>query len=61
MTEAAKKYSAPSGRAVKFVAKRGEVGVHLLLADHDYDIQNLKNGIWDDGRIAYKREKVNMG
>ena len=52
--------SAPSGRAVKFVAKRGEVGVHLALADRDYDMEQLKNGVWTSGRIAYKKKLVNM-
>ena len=52
--------SAPSGRAVKFVAKRGEVGVHLALADRDYDMEQLKNGVWTSGRIAYKKRLVNM-
>ena len=52
--------SAPSGRAIRFVAKRGEVGVHLALADRDYDMEKLKNGVWTSGRIAYKKKLVNM-
>ena len=52
--------SAPSGRAIRFVAKRGEVGVHLALADRDYDMEQLKNGVWTSGRIAYKKRLVNM-
>ena len=52
--------SAPSGRAIRFVAKRGEVGVHLALADRDYDMEQLKNGVWTSGRIAYKKKLVNM-
>lgn len=52
--------SAPSGRAVKFVAKRGEIGVHLALADKGYDMAQLKNGVWSTGRIAYKKKTVDM-
>ena len=52
--------SAPSGRAIRFVAKRGEVGVHLALADRDYDMEQRKNGVWTSGRIAYKKRLVNM-
>ena len=50
--------TAPSGRAVRFVAKRGEYGVHTALADQGYDMSKVKNGVWDDGRVAYKAEKV---
>jgi hypothetical protein len=52
--------AAPSGRAVKFVAKRGEIGVHMALADQNYDMSNVKNGVWSDGRVAYKKKSVNM-
>lgn len=52
--------SSPSGRVVKFVAKRGQVGVHLALADLGYDIDQLKNGIWGSGRVAYKKSQVDM-
>lgn len=50
----------PSGRVVKFVAKRGEIGVHMALADYGYDIEKLKNGVWASGRIAYKKDSVEM-
>ena len=50
--------AAPSGRVVKFVAKRGEYGVHTALADLGYDMNKVKSGIWDDGRVAYKTTKV---
>lgn len=52
--------SAPSGRAVKFVAKRDEMGVHMALADQNYDMSKLKNGVWNDGRVAYKKNSVNV-
>lgn len=48
----------PSGRVIKFVAKRGELGVHMILADEAYDMSQLKNGIYGSGRIAYKKKVV---
>lgn len=59
MTRSASSIQAPSGKVVKFVAKRGEVGVHMALADVGYDMSQLKNGVWASGRIAYKKSKVN--
>ena len=50
----------PSGRTIKFVAKRGEVGVHMALADEGYDMSQLKNGVYGSGRIAYRKNNVNM-
>lgn len=60
MNVAAKDLSAPSGRVVQFVAKRGEIGVHMALADRGYDMEQLKNGVWASGRIAYKKKTVDM-
>lgn len=60
MNLAARDVSAPSGRVVQFVAKRGEIGVHMALADRGYDISQLKNGVWASGRIAYKKKTVDM-
>lgn len=51
---------APSGRVVKFIAKRGEMGVHLALADAGYDMSRYKRGVYGSGRIAYKKDHVNM-
>ena len=45
----------PSGKVVQFVAKRGEVGVFMALADEGYDMAQIKNGIWGNGRVAYKK------
>lgn len=50
----------PSGKVVEWVAKRGEIGVHMALADRGYDITKLKNGVWGDGRVAYNTNKVDM-
>ena len=48
----------PDGRVVQFVAKRGELGVHMALADPGYDMSQLKNGVWGSGRIAYRQKSV---
>lgn len=45
----------PSGRVVRFVAKRGEVGVHMALADAGFDMSTVKRGVYDSGRVAYKK------
>lgn len=45
----------PSGKTVQFVAKRGEVGVMMALADAGYDMTQLKNGVWSSGKIAYRK------
>lgn len=58
MNTKVKNVSSPSGKVIKFVAKRGEYGVHTALADPDYDMNRVKSGIWDDGRVAYKSTKV---
>lgn len=47
---------APSGKVIRYVAKRGEVGVHTALADQDYNMNQVKNGVNMSGRIAYKQE-----
>jgi len=50
----------PSGKVIEWVAKRGQIGVHMALADRGYDISKLKNGVWADGRVAYNTKKVDM-
>lgn len=60
MNQSARTITAPSGRVVQFVAKRGEVGVHMAIADRGYDMSKLKNGIWASGRVAYKKKNVDM-
>ena len=51
---------APSGQAVKFIAKRGEMGVHLALAGDQFDMNSVKNGIYGSGKVAYKKNTVNI-
>lgn len=60
MNQSARNITAPSGRVMQFVAKRGEVGVHMAIADKGYDMTQLKNGIWSSGRVAYKKKNVDM-
>jgi len=49
---------APSGRVVRFVAKRGDLGVYTALAGTSYNMSKVKNGVFGDGRVAYKKDKV---
>ena len=53
-------FEAPSGRVVKFVAKRGDVGVYMALADRGYDMSQVKNGVYGSGKVAYKKKSVNV-
>ena len=52
--------TAPSGRVIKFIAMRGDIGVHMALADASYDISKLKSGVYRSGKIAYRNQNVNM-
>lgn len=55
MSQSASKIRSPSGKVVQFVAKRGEVGVMMALADEGYNMEQLRNGVWASGRVAYKK------
>lgn len=48
----------PSGKTIQFVAKRGEIGVFMALADQGYNMTQLKNGIYGSGKVAYKNKVV---
>ena len=52
--------TAPSGKVVSFVAKRGEIGVHMALSTAGYDLSQLKNGVYSSGKIAYRKKNANM-
>ena len=54
-----KEIQSPSGKVVKWIAKRGDVGVHMALADEGYNLDQLKRGVYGSGRIAYKKNSVN--
>lgn len=58
MNEQVSGMTSPSGKVVQFVAKRGEIGVFMALADQGYNMNQLKNGIFDSGKIAYKNTIV---
>lgn len=51
--------TSPSGRVVSFIAKRGELGVHMALSDINFDMSQFKSGIYGSGRVAYKKNVVN--
>lgn len=51
--------TAPSGRVVNFIAKRGDIGVHMALVDEGYDMSGFKSGVYGSGRVAYKNKTVN--
>lgn len=50
---------APSGRVVSFVAKRGEIGVFMALSNYGYDPNQYKQGVYNSGRIAYRKTHAN--
>lgn len=58
MNEKVKDLRSPSGKVVSFVAKRGELGVHMALADSGYDFSTVKNGIYSSGKVAYKKDII---
>lgn len=54
---------APSGRVVRFVAKRGELGVHTALADVNYDMDELRRGVYGGkkyGKVAYSKQQIDV-
>ena len=52
---------APSGKVLRYIAKRGKVGVHTALADQEYNMDQVRNGVNSSGRIAYKQEVLSKG
>lgn len=58
MNEQVSDLTTPSGKVVRFVAKRGEVGVFMALADQGYNMNQLKNGIYESGKVAYRKTVV---
>ena len=50
---------APSGKVVQYIAKRGSVGVHMALVDsNNFDMSSVRRGVYGDGRVAYKQDKI---
>jgi len=60
MNKNASDLKSPSGQSVRFVAKRGDVGVHIALASSNFDMTTVRNGVYDSGRVAYKKSSVNV-
>jgi hypothetical protein len=58
MNEQVSNLRSPSGKVVRFVAKRGEIGVFMALADQGYNMNQLKNGIYESGKVAYRKTVV---
>ena len=58
MNEQVSNLTSPSGKVVRFVAKRGEIGVFMALADQGYNMNQLKNGIYESGKVAYRKTVV---
>lgn len=51
----------PSGRVVRFVAMRGEMKVATALADRNYNMDQLRSGVYSNsGKIAYQKKNVGM-
>jgi hypothetical protein len=61
LNEKASDIKAPSGRVLRFVAKRGEIGVHTAVADAGYDMEQLKRGVFKTGKVAYRNENLMRG
>ena len=61
MNERVSGIQAPSGRVIKFIAKRGALGVHTAVADSSYDVTQLKKGVFGTGKVAYKQQNLMKG
>ena len=48
----------PSGKVLRFVSKRGEIGVHTAYADAGYDLSKLNKGVFSSGKVGYKNENL---
>ena len=48
----------PSGKVLRFVAKRGELGVHTAYADAGYDLSRLNKGVFSSGKVGYRNENL---
>lgn len=50
----------PSGKCIKFVAKRREMGVYIALTSGNVDMKQFRQGVFADGKIGYRNQKANM-
>lgn len=51
---------APSGRVIRFIAKRKNIGVYTALADPAYNMEFVKNGVYLTGKVAYKKADIDI-
>lgn len=58
MNMAVKDLPTPNENAIRFVAKRGSMGVYTALTTRNYNINSLKNGVYTSGRVAYRKDVV---
>jgi 3-oxoacyl-[acyl-carrier-protein] synthase III len=58
MNEKVGSIQSPSGKVLKFVAKRGGIGVFTALADPYANLDQYSKGIHATGRVAYKQDTV---
>lgn len=59
MSQKTSDIKSPSGKTVSFVAKRGEVGVFMALSNYGYDPNSYRQGVYNDGRMAYRKTYAN--
>lgn len=51
----------PSGKVIRYVAMRGEMKVATALADRDYDMSQVRSGVYgSSGKIAYRKKNVGI-
>lgn len=48
----------PSGRVLRFVSKRGDIGVLTGYADAGYDMSQVKQGVFSTGKVGYRDENL---
>ena len=48
----------PSGRVLRFVAKRGSDGVYMAYATAGYDMSRVKQGVFQTGKVGYRDENL---
>lgn len=48
----------PSGKVLRFVAKRGDVGVFTAYADAGYDMSKVRSGVFNTGKVGYRNENL---
>lgn len=50
----------PSGNVIRYVAKRGSAGVYTAIATKNYNMNNVRQGVYGSGRIAYRKTAVDV-